>query len=324
MTSSSCSIAPPRGPTGGPAGLDLAAARRYVLGRRTVAGGYCFYRVPAWGVEEPNAPDTLAALESLRLLRTPPQGAAATAQWLRGLQSADGGYPTRVIGWAALRGLDVLGARPRASAQRWLAAWAATVGGPFVDGGWAAAVGVPSADGEWAAAVGDGEWAAAVGDAMRLVELHRVAAVPLAPQALARIAGLLGAGRGPASSAAPASADLATAALARRLAGSAGVATDDAATIGVLRGCEDAALGFRLRADAAATSVGALLGGLWLARATATPVRYPEAVAERLASLQRADGGLGSRDRAISTLHATWLGLLAARLLAQSQRMRHA
>ncbi|HVM65123.1 MAG TPA: hypothetical protein VMU14_09705, partial [Acidimicrobiales bacterium] len=88
-----------------------------MLGRRTVTGGYCFYRVAAWGVEEPNAPDTLAALESLRLLRTPPPGATATVQWLRDLQSADGGYPTRVIGWAALRGLDVLGATARAPAE---------------------------------------------------------------------------------------------------------------------------------------------------------------------------------------------------------------
>jgi hypothetical protein len=39
------------------------------------------------------------------------------------------------------------------------------------------------------------------------------------------------------------------------------------------------------------------------------------AVGGSLARLQRADGGLGVRDGAISTLQATWLGLRAAHLL---------
>jgi len=38
-----------------------------VIGRRTPEGGYCFYRTPEWGVEEPDARDTLAALKTLRL-----------------------------------------------------------------------------------------------------------------------------------------------------------------------------------------------------------------------------------------------------------------
>lgn len=36
--------------------LDRAAIGRYVVGRRTPEGGYCFYRTPQWAVEEPNDP----------------------------------------------------------------------------------------------------------------------------------------------------------------------------------------------------------------------------------------------------------------------------
>lgn len=45
--------------------LDKDGIFRYVLSRQTPKGGYSYYRTPAWGVEEPNAPDTLAALECL-------------------------------------------------------------------------------------------------------------------------------------------------------------------------------------------------------------------------------------------------------------------
>lgn len=45
-----------------------------------------------WGVEEPNAPDTLAALESLRLLGVEPPEPERTARFLRRLQ-----YRTAII-----------------------------------------------------------------------------------------------------------------------------------------------------------------------------------------------------------------------------------
>ncbi|MGB0094287.1 MAG: hypothetical protein WBP81_17380, partial [Solirubrobacteraceae bacterium] len=92
--------------------LDRDAAGRYVLGRRTQEGGYCFYRTPEWGVDEPNAPDTLAAFESLRILGIAVPEPEATARWLRALQSVDGSYPTLTIGWAALSALGLLGFEP--------------------------------------------------------------------------------------------------------------------------------------------------------------------------------------------------------------------
>ena len=86
-----------------PSVINRDAAIGYVLGRRTPPGGYSFYRTPKWGVEEPNSPDTLAALESLRLLGVAAPAPELTGRWLRGLQSADGHYQTLTIGWAALR-----------------------------------------------------------------------------------------------------------------------------------------------------------------------------------------------------------------------------
>jgi hypothetical protein len=67
------------------------------------------------------------------------------------------------------------------------------------------------------------------------------------------------------------------------------------------------------------TSAGALWGGVKLARAAGVVLRYPYAIAASLALLQRPDGGLGARHRAISTLRDTWLGLQAARVLEELQ-----
>jgi PEP-utilising enzyme, PEP-binding domain len=76
------------------AALDREAALRYVLSRRTPEGGYCFYRKPKWGEEEPNAPDTLAAMESLRPLDVEPPEPERTERFLCSLQDEDGDYPT--------------------------------------------------------------------------------------------------------------------------------------------------------------------------------------------------------------------------------------
>jgi hypothetical protein len=43
--------------------------------------------------------------------------------------------------------------------------------------------------------------------------------------------------------------------------------------------------------------------------------RYLGAIEQQVALLQRPDGGLGARHRAISALQTTWLGLEAAALL---------
>lgn len=114
------------------------------------------------------------------------------------------------------------------------------------------------------------------------------------------------------------SADLETTAVAIRVAALAELPLSDLDALSDLLGrCEDPTLGLRPRPDAATTAAGALWGGLVVARALGARIQYPGAVAKNLALLQRSDGGIGARHRAISTLRDTWRGLEAATLLDQ-------
>lgn len=280
------------------AGLDRRAAARYVLGRRTPEGGFCYYRTPRWGVEEPNAPDTLAALASLRLLDITAPQPEATAYWLRGLQDERGGYPSLIIGWAALRALGLLGLSPRRSPQEWLAGWARRLLG------------------ERQNTVRD--WHAALDGVLHLVEL-----LDLEPGQRTAVAYLLAESVDPQGGWALPGADMQTTAVALALAERAGVAPPDLDNIATfLRGCEQAALGVQLRPDAQVTTVGTLWGGLAVAAALGVLPRYPAAISLNLALLQRRDGGLGARHGAVSTLRDTWRGLWAAHLLDESKERR--
>ena len=279
--------------------IDREAAGRYVLSRRTAEGGYCFYRTPQWGVEEPNAPDTLAALGSLRLLGIAAPAPQATGRWVRALQSRNGSYSTLTIGWAAVRALDLLGLEPDHSPLGWLSSWVPVV----------------------LRSHGRREWRGALLDALRLLELSRLLGVVLdgnQRRALTRL--LAAAADGEVGRWARPGADLETTAVAVRVIELGDVASAGAAaTEELLRSCEDPVLGLRLAPDAAATSVGALWGGLAIARARELRLRYPQAIGHSIGLLQRPNGGLGARDRAIPTLRDTWLGLRAARLLDPRQ-----
>ena len=273
--------------------VDRDAAARYVLGRRTPDGGYSFYRTPLWGVEEPNAPDTLAALESLRIVGVDIPDPHGTVGWLSSLQDPEGGFATLTIGWAALRALDVLGAEPPLSPEEWLHRVAETASRPDVER----------------------SWRSALVDALHLLELGGLA-VAGRPLATSWVSSLLEEAREPDGGWARPGADLATTAVATRLARLAHLdaGVQDAAALYVRR-CEDASLGFRLSPDAAATSVGALCGGLTLLVSAGPSGRHLDAVAQQLVLLQGSDGGFAARHRALSTLQDTWRGLEAARLL---------
>lgn len=278
----------------GPGRLDRAAIARYVLGRRTPEGGYCFYRTPQWAVEEPNAPDTLAAVESLRLLGVDIPAARETGDWLRGLQDECGGYPTLTIGWAALRALDVLGVEPKFSPDQWL--------GGRLDALW----------------VCDGprEWRAAITDAVHLCELTRLRHRALRGSERDSITALLNAARAADGGWASPGADLETTAMGLRLGRLVNPQWQpDPPLASFLGRCEDDLLGLRLAPGARSTSVGALWGGLALSHALGRRLHHLDAVEQQLVLLQRPDGGLGARHRAISALRATWLGLQAAALL---------
>lgn len=281
--------------------LDLEAVGRYVLGRRTPQGGYSFYRVPEWNVEEPSAPDTLAALDSLAILRIDPPEPEQTAGWLGGLQDSDGGYPTWTIGWAVLRSLELLGATPRRSPDVWLRSWAEGSG----------------------QSEGARDWRAALQDELRLAELLQLSGAAPGASEQKRAAELLVAGRDPLWGWAKRGVELESTAVALCLAMTAGLPweleAEEARVEELLRACEDESLGLTISPGAGMTSVGAMWGGLWLARALGVRLRHPRAIGASLALLQRLDGGLGDRHRAISTLQATWQGLDAACLLEQLQ-----
>lgn len=119
------------------AGPSRDAAARYVLGRRTPEGGYCYYRTPEWGVEEPNAVTTL---ESLQILELPAPETAKTGRWLRSVQADDGSFPIVTIGWAAVRGLALLDMRPRHCPLPWLRHLAARLAAPWRVPDWSATV----------------------------------------------------------------------------------------------------------------------------------------------------------------------------------------
>jgi hypothetical protein len=278
----------------GPACLDRAAIGRYVLGRRTPEGGYCFYRTPQWAVEEPNAPDTLAALKSLKLLDVDIPVPRQTGEWLRGLQDGSGGYPTLTIGWAALRALHVLKVAPKFRPDQWLLGWLEAFCGTN----------------------GPRDWRAAIIDAVHLCELIRLRHGRIRGPERDSMAGLLDAARSADGGWASPGADLETTAMGLRLAQLVDLHWQpDPPLVTFLDRCEDELLGLRLAPDAGTTAVGALWGGLALGRALHRRLRYLDAVQQQLVLLQRPDGGLGARHRAISALQATCLGIEAAALL---------
>lgn len=271
--------------------LDRHAAAIYVLSRRTPEGGFCYYRTPMWGVEEPNTPDTLAALESLLLLGVEPPEPAVTGRWLKGVQNDDGGYPSLTIGWAALRALDLLGLSPSHSPAAWLTAWGQRL--------------------LKVRRTAPQDWRAALDGVLHLAEL-----VDLDAGQRADVADLLTVSADRHGGWARPGADIETTAVAVELANRAGSAPRDVdGVIGFLRGCEDAALGMRLRPDTQVTTVGALWGGQELAKALGVLPRHPAAIAASLALLQHPNGGLGARHGAVTTLRDTWCGLRAAHLL---------
>lgn len=96
------------------AGINAAmeACRGYTLSRQTRHGGFCYYMYAPWGVEEPNALDTYAALAILDLLHCPVPRVRDCADWLSNLQDERGGYSSLLIGWSTLKALRVLSLGP--------------------------------------------------------------------------------------------------------------------------------------------------------------------------------------------------------------------
>lgn len=284
-----------------PAALDQDAAGRYVLSCRTIEGGYSFYRTPEWNVEEPNALDTLSALESLRILGTEAPDPEGTSNWVRRLQDEDGSYPTLTIGWAAIRSCSLLETQPRCSPITWLRQWRETV---FAE-------------------QRERDRSGELHELLHFVDLARLTGLGLRAEELTALTEMLERWRDPSGGWTAPSADVDTTATALCLAKRSGLPLSRGGeTETFVRSCEDAVLGLRLSSSGRATSVGALLGGLTILRLLGRRPRYPESIAMNLAMLQNANGGLGARHHAISTLQHTWQGLEASRLLHDLKEVR--
>jgi hypothetical protein len=104
-------------------GIDADACCRYVVGRQTRGGGFSFYAHQDWGVEEPNSPDTYAAIAALQLLGAVVPNAGRCKDWLNDQQEPSGAYPTLVIGHAALKALRFLAAEPRYDPRPFIRRW---------------------------------------------------------------------------------------------------------------------------------------------------------------------------------------------------------
>jgi hypothetical protein len=279
--------------------IDRAAAARYVLSRHDPGSGYSFYRTPEWRVEEPNAPDTFAALRSLRLLGVEIPEPALTAEWLRSLQETDGSFPTITIGWATLCSLIELDSSPLYSPAAWLLQCERAL--------------FRRADNR--------DWSGSLRDMLHLVELFEIVGLSLPT---GHIEALLKAARDEHGGWAAPGADLETTAIAlllglRRETSARGVSSDAASFV---KRCEDPVVGLRLGPASAATSVGALWGGVVIKQFLGEALADPAVVRANLAAAQRRDGGLGARHLAISTLHDTWLGLEVDQLLAGREEQR--
>ncbi len=280
--------------------VNCAAARHYVLDRQCPQGGFSFYRTPEWGVEEPNALDTYAALASLRRLRTSPPNSGRIVDWLQDLQRTDGSWPSLPIAWAAIEALALLRRTPRSDSRAWLQdIWASRV---------------------VAFAGGERDWRGTLGSLLQVVELLR----RLDPDVLSGGRDLLqtrfDCARTDGGAWATPGADLETTGIAWRLARRAGLRVDRAALRAWWCRCEDPALGLRFAPHAWMTSVGALLGGLDVAQGLGVMPRYAGAICRQIGMLQHSGGGFGARHQALPSLWDTWQALCAVSRLQRLLR----
>lgn len=277
--------------------LDHRAVLAYVTSRRTPDGGYSYYRTPEWGVEEPNSPDTLAALSVLELLGVEPPERRVTRDWLRGLQDDVGGYPSLAIGWGALRALALLGASPRMSPVTWL--------------GRVAMPDIGSRRPRY--------WRGTLVSLLRVLELSRLYNLDLRTRAT-RVSRVLADARDASGAWARPGPDLASSATAVAITRLCGLDLERPDLLAdFVHQCEDDALGLRMTPSGRSTSVDAIWGGLEVLWQLGRPATYRAAIATNLALLQRPDGGIGGRHRALSTLEATWRAMRAEDLIVSAE-----
>lgn len=281
------------GPSGG---IDAQACIRYTIERQTTQGGFCFYTYHAWGVEEPNAPDTLAAISILSMLRQPVPNREPCVAWLRAQQDARGDYATLVIGYAALQALRKLDAAPARDPRAFLRRTAATLG---LSGGRP-----PARDLRWL---------------LMCLELWRENGLALADAMLPRIAALLerqherGGGYGASGASLPETA--AAVAVASEL----DLSINASGVLDYVRLCEGPPYGFNVASSATSSDLETQRAALWLLRRFGAAPTHPELIGRFVALCQTDAGGFGPSPGAIARLSESVYALEILGWLAQAR-----
>lgn len=261
--------------------IDHEAAARYVVGRQGASGGYSFYRTPEWGIDEPNAPDTSAALSAFRRLGVAAPRRDTTIAYLRALQDLDGGFPTPVIGHAVLSGLAALDATSLRSPKDWARAVC-----------------------DQALGAHDGATREALAAARRGLEILSACALSPTERDRRAIVALLDRLAAPGGGWTAPLADLESTADAVAIGLEVGVPVLEAAR-SLLEACEHPRLGFRATPSSSSAPVHTLRGGAWLAAQLGVTPRYVEALIDNVVALQRPSGGFARNHGALATLQDT-------------------
>ncbi len=276
-------------------GLDREACRRYILEHQTPEGGFCFYAYHAWGVEEPNAPDTLSALAALRLLGFPTPRRKAVADWLKAQQHGDGGYATLVIAYGVLKALRLLGEAPLRDPAPYLRRLAHIHG-----------LGDPRGR----------ELAGWLHDALRLAELWRMYGLHLTGEMREGMAAALRRMQQEDGGYGSPGASLPDTAAAVELAASLGLSPDGRA-LDYVRRCEAPPYGFNITPHASSSSLECHHGGLRvLCRFRRLP-RHGDLIQAYILACQAPRGGFGRMPDAVPRLEDTQRGLEALSILAR-------
>lgn len=265
--------------------IDVEGVRRYLLGRRTPEGGFCFYRYGPWKVEEPNAPDTWAALASLRHLGAALPSPERTVAWLRGQQAADGGFQSLLIGEAVLSALGLLQAEPMYDPRRFIQAWAERVSRSNTQAGDIEA------------------WLHGVQRCIRLLISMELPLAPLRTAVTTRLSSLRGS-----LDAHPSTAPtlLATG---RALDILVRFQEPPGTALMFLRRCEDPKLGLTLVPGSSATWLEVHQVGLRALRSLGEFPRFPDAIRTFARRCQGTEGGFSRVPGALPNLRDTWLAL---------------
>lgn len=278
-------------------GIDERACLRYTQLRQTEEGGFCFYANREWGVQDPNTPDTLAAVTILHLLGQPVPARERCIAWLHAQQDVRGEYPSLVIGYAALKALRLLGSAPLRDPRSFLRHAAGLLGLDDETGR------APTSD---------------LAAACRCIELWHDFGLAASAHTRTRIAALLERRRAPNGAYGAENPTLSETASAVALAGAFEIEVDAGAIVRHLRQCEGPPFGINVAPLAGAADLQSQRAALWLLRRFAARPRYPELVRRHVAQCQDDRGGFGRSPGAIARLSDTRRALEILDCLAQA------